>query len=147
MLPFRLAKSEVQGDLESRKFVVGDGPARASLEKRYPEAVFFGYRHGRELGELYAAADLFVFPSRTDTFGVVMIEALASGLPVAARPVTGPLDIITSAKLGALDHDLGKAVARTLATGDPAACAAEGRTYTWEKCTRQFLVNLVGVKK
>jgi glycosyltransferase involved in cell wall biosynthesis len=127
------------------KLVVGDGPARAELEARYPDAVFLGYRTGATLGEVYAAADLFVFPSRTDTFGIVLIEALASGLPVAAYPATGPLDIITDEKLGALDEDLGKAVGRALATGDPAACAAEGRKYTWENCTRQFLGNLVPV--
>jgi glycosyltransferase involved in cell wall biosynthesis len=125
------------------KVVVGDGPARAGLEKQYPDAIFLGYRRGQELGEVYAAADLFVFPSKTDTFGVVVIEALASGLPVAAYPVTGPADIIRDEKLGALDNDLGNAVSRALATGDPAACAAEGATYTRENCTRQFLANLV----
>ena len=77
------------------KLVVGDGPARAELEKQYPDAVFLGYRKGQALGEVYAAADLFVFPSKTDTFGIVVIEALASGLPVAAYPVTGPVDIVT----------------------------------------------------
>ena len=128
------------------KLVVGDGPARASLEKQYPDAVFLGYRKGQALGEVYASADLFVFPSKTDTFGVVVIEALASGLPVAAYPVTGPGDIITSDKFGALDADLGKAVERALATGDPAACAAEGASYTWENCTRQFLANLVPLR-
>ena len=128
------------------KLVVGDGPARASLEKQYPDAVFLGYRKGQALGEVYASADLFVFPSKTDTFGVVVIEALASGLPVAAYPVTGPADIITNEKWGALDADLGKAVERALATADPAACAAEGAGYTWENCTRQFLANLVPVR-
>ncbi|MBA4064596.1 MAG: alpha-mannosyltransferase [Isosphaera sp.] len=128
------------------KLVVGDGPARASLEKQYPEAVFLGYRKGQALGEVYAAADLFVFPSRTDTFGVVLIEALASGLPVAAYPVTGPIDIVADPKLGALDDDLGAAVGRALATGDRAACAAAGAGYTWENCTRQFLANLVPVR-
>jgi glycosyltransferase involved in cell wall biosynthesis len=128
------------------KFVVGDGPARASLERQYPDAVFFGYRKGQELGEIYAAADLFVFPSKTDTFGVVVIEALASGLPVAAYPVTGPADILTSEKFGALDNNLGKAVERGLASGDPHACAIEGRRYTWANCTRQFLANLIPVR-
>jgi glycosyltransferase involved in cell wall biosynthesis len=128
------------------KFVVGDGPARASLERQYPSVVFFGYRKGQELGEIYASADLFVFPSKTDTFGVVVIEALASGLPVAAYPVTGPADILTSKKFGALDHDLGKAVERALTTSDPEACAAEGRKYTWENCTEQFLANLVPIR-
>ena len=125
------------------KFVVGDGPARAELERKYSDGVFLGYRKGQALGEVYAAADLFVFPSQTDTFGIVVIEALASGLPVAAYPATGPIDTITNEKLGALDQDLGKAVERALRTGDPAACAAEGRRYTWENCTRQFVANLV----
>jgi glycosyltransferase involved in cell wall biosynthesis len=125
------------------KLVVGDGPARAELERKYPAAKFLGYRKGAELGAIYAAADLFVFPSRTDTFGIVVIEALASGLPVAAYPATGPIDIITNEKLGALDDDLEAAVRRALANGDPAACAAEGRTYTWENCTTQFESNLV----
>lgn len=133
-------------DVPGTKFVVGDGPARASLERQYPNAVFLGYRKGQELGEIYAAADLFVFPSKTDTFGVVVIEALASGLPVAAYPVTGPADIITHEKFGALDRDLGKAVQRGLATGDPQSCAAEGCRYTWENCTRQFLANLIPLR-
>ena len=127
------------------KLVVGDGPARANLETKYPAAVFLGYRSGAALGEAYAAADLFVFPSRTDTFGIVVIEALASGLPVAAYPATGPIDTLTRDALGALDDDLGRAVERALRTGDPAACAAEGRSYTWENCTRQFESNLVPI--
>ena len=127
------------------KVVVGDGPAREELRAKYPEAVFLGYKKGEELAEVYAAADLFVFPSKTDTFGIVLIEALASGLPVAAYPATGPLDIVTDETCGALDDDLGKAVGRALTTGDPAACAAAGRRYTWENCTRQFVENLVPV--
>jgi glycosyltransferase involved in cell wall biosynthesis len=127
------------------KLVVGDGPARAELERKYPDAVFLGYRKGQALGEVYAQADLFVFPSKTDTFGIVVIEALASGLPVAAHPATGPRDTVTSEKFGALDEDLGKAVSRALVTGDPQACAAEGRSYTWENCTGQFLENLVPI--
>lgn len=132
--------------LPGTKFVVGDGPARAELQAAHPDAVFLGYRKGEALGEAYAAADLFVFPSKTDTFGVVVIEALACGLPVAAYPVTGPGDIITNDRLGALDNDLGTAIHRALANGDPAACAAEGRKYTWENCTKQFLANLVPVR-
>lgn len=133
-------------DLPGTKFVVGEGPARKRLERDYPGCVFLGYRGGVELAELYANADLFVFPSRTDTFGLVVIEALASGLPVAAYPVTGPRDIIREERLGALDDDLDRAVKRALAAGEPAACAAEGSTYTWESCTRQFLANLVPVR-
>jgi glycosyltransferase involved in cell wall biosynthesis len=125
------------------KLLVGDGPARQDLERKYPQAVFLGYRDGSELGEIYAAADLFVFPSLTDTFGIVVIEALASGLPVAAFPITGPLDILTREELGALDVDLDRAVEQALLAGNPVACAEEGRTYTWENCTRQFESNLV----
>jgi glycosyltransferase involved in cell wall biosynthesis len=130
-------------DAPGTKVVVGDGPVRADLQKRFPAAVFLGYRTGEPLAECYAAADLFVFPSKTDTFGLVVIEALASGLPVAAYPVTGPRDTVTRPELGALDDDLGEAVRRALRTGDPAACAAEGARYTWENCTRQFVGNLV----
>jgi glycosyltransferase involved in cell wall biosynthesis len=128
------------------KLVVGDGPARRQLERQYPDAVFLGYRKGQELAAAYAAADVFVFPSKTDTFGIVVIEALASGLPVAAYPVTGPGDIVTNEQLGALDTDLGRAIDRALTTGNPTACAAEGRKYIWENCTRQFLANLVPVR-
>ncbi|MFX8899394.1 glycosyltransferase, partial [Acinetobacter baumannii] len=76
------------------KVVVGDGPARVALEEAYPDAIFLGARHGEALAEIYAAADVFVVPSKTDTFGLVMLEALASGLPVAAFPVKGPRDVI-----------------------------------------------------
>lgn len=128
------------------KLVVGDGPARADLERRFPTAKFLGYRKGEALAECYAAADLFVFPSRTDTFGIVLIEALACGVPVAAYPVTGPIDVVTDDRLGALDADLSQAVERALRTGNREACVAEGRRYTWENCTRQFLANLVPVR-
>lgn len=127
------------------KLLVGDGPARAELARKYPDAVFLGYRNGQALGELYASADLFVFPSLTDTFGIVVIEALASGLPVAAYPVTGPIDTLTKDDLGALHTDLAMAIELALKTGDPAICAAEGKRYTWENCTRQFEANLVPI--
>ena len=129
-------------DTPGTKVVVGDGPARADLARRFPAAVFVGYQRGADLAAWYNAADVFVFPSRTDTFGLVLIEALACGVPVAAYPVTGPIDIVTRPELGALDADLGAAVTRALATGDRAACAAEGARYTWDHCTRQFLGNL-----
>jgi glycosyltransferase involved in cell wall biosynthesis len=92
--------------LPGTKLVVGDGPARAGLERKYPDAVFLGARHGEELAEIYAASGIFVFPSRTDTFGLVLLEALASGLPVAAFPVTGPRDVIGDSKAGVLHDDL-----------------------------------------
>jgi glycosyltransferase involved in cell wall biosynthesis len=129
-------------DTPGTKVVVGDGPARLDLERRHLAAQFLGVRSGDVLGEVYAAADVFVFPSRTDTFGLVIVEALASGVPVAAYPVTGPIDIVTRPELGALNDDLGAAIRVALATGDRAACVAEASKYTWERCTRQFLANL-----
>jgi glycosyltransferase involved in cell wall biosynthesis len=128
------------------KVVVGDGPGRAELEKAYPSAKFLGYKRGEELAACYGMADLFVFPSLTDTFGLVVIEALASGLPVAAFPSTGPVDIITDDKLGKCDWDLGYAVQCALKSGDRETCIAESQKYTWEHCTRQFLNNLVPVR-
>ena len=96
-------------DLPGTKLVVGDGPARAALARKYPDAVFLGARHGEELAEIYAAADVFVFPSRTDTFGLVLLEALASGVPVAAFPAAAPRDVIGDAPVGVLDEDLRRA--------------------------------------
>jgi glycosyltransferase involved in cell wall biosynthesis len=138
-------------EVSGTKVVVGDGPARAVLEKRFPEVVFTGALHGERLAAAYAAADLFVFPSLTDTFGLVMIEALASGVPVAAYPVRGPIDIIGvegtgmfggTAPIGALDEDLETAIGRAL-KADRAACVTEGRRYAWSRCTGQFLDGLV----
>lgn len=123
------------------RVVVGDGPARAELEAKYPDAVFMGARFGDELAQCYAGADVFVFPSRTDTFGLVMIEALACGTPVAAYPVTGPIDVLTP-ETGGMDEDLDTAIAAAL-TRDQAACAAYGRTFTWEASARQFHQALV----
>ena len=128
------------------KVIVGDGPARAELQAKYPDAIFTGVERGEALAALYADADLFVFPSRTDTFGIVLIEALASGLPVAAYPVTGPIDIVVNDALGALDEDLGRAVATAQRRGDTAACTAAGRAYTWDASALQFLSHLVPVR-
>jgi len=125
------------------KVIVGDGPARASLEARFPEAKFLGARFGAELAGAYAAADVFVFPSRTDTFGLVMIEAMACGTPVAAYPVTGPLDVLKPG-VGVMDEDLDTAIAQAL-TLDRAACAAYGQSFTWEASARQFLKALAPV--
>ncbi|CAM8660808.1 glycosyltransferase family 1 protein [Sphingobium sp.] len=122
------------------KVVVGDGPARAALARAYPQARFIGPMFGAELAGAYAGADVFVFPSRTDTFGLVMIEALACGTPVAAYPVTGPVDIVT-AECGALSEDLGQAIAAALPC-DRAACAAYGRSFSWERSAREFLAGL-----
>ncbi len=122
------------------KIVVGDGPARSMLERAYPDVHFLGAMFGEALAGAYAGADVFVFPSRTDTFGLVMIEALACGTPVAAYPVTGPVDIVTP-ETGALSENLAEAIAAALSC-DRAACAAYGRTFSWERSARDFLSGL-----
>ncbi|MDA0735339.1 MAG: glycosyltransferase family 1 protein [Chloroflexi bacterium] len=115
------------------KVVVGDGPARVQLEKMFPEAVFVGEKHGQELADHYAAGDAFVFPSMTDTFGLVLLEALACGTPVAAFPVTGPLDVITDSKVGVLHEDLAQAVTQAL-TLNRQDCRAFALRSSWESC-------------
>ena len=119
------------------KVVVGDGPALAKLRQQFPDVHFFGKQQGETLASCYAAADVFVFPSKTDTFGLVMIEALASGVPVAAYPVTGPIDILRP-NCGAMDDDLNVAIAKALRL-DRADCFARGQQFTWEASTQQFL--------
>jgi glycosyltransferase involved in cell wall biosynthesis len=124
--------------LPGSKVIVGDGPARASLERKFPDAHFLGSRTGEELAEIYSSADVFVFPSRTDTFGIVLIEALASGLPVAAYPVAGPLDVIGASAAGILSEDLGAACLGALQI--PRAAAREhSLQFTWRESARQFL--------
>ncbi|MGA1516610.1 MAG: glycosyltransferase family 4 protein [Phycisphaerales bacterium] len=124
------------------KVVVGDGPARASLERRHPEVRFLGYRFGEALGRHYAAADVLVFPSLTDTFGVVMIEANACGTPVAAFPVTGPIDVVRPGENGWLDEDLDMAAAKAL--GIPRErCLAFAATQTWTRTADLLLEALV----
>ncbi len=128
-------------DLPGSKAVVGDGPQLEQMRRRYPGVHFAGAHFGEDLARHYSAADVFVFPSRTDTFGLVLLEALASGLPVAAYPVPGPNDVIGASPAGALDEDLGKAAIRALDI-DPALCRAHALDFSWEACTRQFLDNL-----
>jgi glycosyltransferase involved in cell wall biosynthesis len=128
-------------DLPGTKVVVGDGAARAALERSYPDAVFLGARTGEQLAETYAAADVFVFPSRTDTIGLVLLEALASGVPVAAFPVTGPRDVIGDVPVGALDEDLRSACLAALKIA-PAACLEFAESLTWEKSARAFIANI-----
>ncbi|HWU72685.1 MAG TPA: glycosyltransferase family 1 protein [Sphingomonas sp.] len=125
------------------KVIVGDGPALASLKAKYPDAHFLGPKFGADLAAAYAAADVFVFPSKTDTFGLVMIEALACGTPVAAYPVTGPVDVLTP-ETGAMHDDLDQAIAEAL-TRDRAVCRAYGQSFTWAKSAHQFLHALVPV--
>lgn len=128
-------------DLPGSKAVVGDGPLLEDLKRKYPEVRFAGARFGDDLARHYAGADVFVFPSRTDTFGLVLLEALASGLPVAAYPVPGPLDVIGQSPVGVLSADLGHA-ALEAARIDPALCRGHALTFSWAACTRQFLDNL-----
>jgi glycosyltransferase involved in cell wall biosynthesis len=131
-------------DLPGSKVIVGDGPELTSLARKYPHAVFLGARQGEALAEAYAAADVFVFPSRTDTFGLVLLEALASGLPVAAFPVTGPRDVIGAAPVGALNEDLREACLSALKIS-PQACLEFAATHTWEASARSFVENITNV--
>lgn len=128
-------------DLPGSKVVVGDGPARAELKRIYPDVRFLGALSGESLAAVYASADVFVFPSLTDTFGIVLLEALASGLPVAAFPVTGPLDVVGSSGCGVLDHDLRGAVLGALQISKE-RCRAYGETFTWTESARQFFGNI-----
>lgn len=128
-------------NLPGSKVVIGDGPQKAELESRYPKARFLGEKTGRELSAHLAAADVFVFPSLTDTFGIVQLEALACGTPVAAFPVTGPLDVIADHPVGALDMNLRSACIRALSISRE-ACRSFALQYSWENCARQFIGNL-----
>ena len=131
-------------DLPGTKVIVGDGPARAAMEEAYPQAIFLGEKHGEALAEIYAAADVFVFPSRTDTFGLVLLEALASGLPVAAFPVKGPRDVIGDAPVGVLDEDLRGACLAALDVSRQ-ACVEFATDYTWEASARAFIDSIRAV--
>jgi glycosyltransferase involved in cell wall biosynthesis len=124
-------------DLPGTKWVVGGGPQLKELRRRYKDIRFFGSVDTEELSRRYAQADCFVFPSRTDTFGLVMVEALASGIPVAGYPVPGPLDVVTTPKVGAVDEDLRAACLAAIGC-DPADCRAHAETFTWEQCAQQF---------
>jgi glycosyltransferase involved in cell wall biosynthesis len=134
----------LQLDLPGSKVVVGDGPARAALERAHPEVHWAGFRVGEDLARHYAGADVFVFHSRTDTYGVVMLEANASGLPVAAFPVTGPIDVVQPGVNGILDEDLGAACRRALDI-DRAACRHHAESLSWERCAAVLLDNLAPI--
>ncbi len=136
-------KAFLQLKTPGTKLVVGDGPQAAGLMEKFPEAHFVGAKHGEELARYYGVGDVFVFPSLTDTFGLVVLEALACGVPVAAYPVTGPLDILGAdgSGVGVLDEDLEKAVEGALAL-DPSACRAFAETRSWRRAAEQFLGHL-----
>jgi glycosyltransferase involved in cell wall biosynthesis len=138
----------LSANVPGHKVVVGDGPDLAALKARHPEVIFTGALSGEQLARAYCSADVFVFPSRTDTFGLVLIEALACGLPIAAYPVHGPLDIIgpngrgpfdeLPATIGVLDEDLTVAIRKALKL-DPLAAAVIGASYSWDRATDQFV--------
>lgn len=128
-------------DISGRKVVVGSGPALGELQARYPGVLFTGKLSGEALAQAYASADVFVFPSRTDTFGMVLLEAMASGLPIAAFPVTGPRDIVVQGTTGVLDEDLGAACRQALML-DRNRIAAMASRYTWEHAARLFIANI-----
>lgn len=126
------------------KVVIGDGPDRKALETRYPEAHFTGYLFGDDLAREISGCDVFVFPSRSDTFGLVMIEAMACGLPVAAYPAPGPVDVVEHGVSGWLDEDLSVAIENALSL-DPASAIARAREYTWAESARQFADSLAPI--
>lgn len=132
-------------DLPGTKVVVGDGPDLKALARQFPDAHFAGYRFGEELPMLLSSADVFVFPSRTDTFGLVVLEAMACGTPIAAFPVSGPLDVVDDGVTGILDGDLRRAALAALHL-DRDACRAAAERRTWSVATGQFLENLAPVR-
>lgn len=134
-------ESFLELDLPGRKVVVGAGPQLEELKARYPDVVFTGKRTGEALAECYASADVFVFPSRTDTFGMVLLEAMASGLPIAALPVTGPIDVVTQGETGILSQDLHQAALSAMQF-DRERIRAKACQFSWEGAARLFLANL-----
>jgi len=130
--------------ISGSKVIVGDGPARAKLEAAFPDAQWVGYQTGEDLAKYYASADVFVFPSRTDTFGIVMLEAMASGVPVAGYPVTGTVDVVQEGINGAIDEDLERAVTRAL-TVSRESCRRFALTKSWDTVGELFLRELVAL--
>ena len=128
-------------DLAGSKIVIGDGPDRARLQSKYPDCRFLGYKFGRELARYLAGADVFVFPSRTDTFGVVMLEAMACGLPVAAFRVTGPVDVVKQGVTGILHENLARACRMALKL-DGRVCRRYAESRSWRRSTEQFIARL-----
>jgi glycosyltransferase involved in cell wall biosynthesis len=138
--PEKNLRAFLELELPGSKVVVGDGPARAAFEREFPDVRWAGMRLGEDLARHYAGADVFVFPSLTDTFGIVMLEANASGLPVAAHPVTGPVDVVVEGVTGVLDQDLRAACLRALDI-DRAGCRRHAETLSWSRCADIMLDN------
>ena len=132
-------------ELPGVKVVIGDGPPKEALQKKYPDAIFVGYKFGEELAAHYAAGDVFVFPSKTDTFGVVMLEANACGLPIAAYPVTGPIDVVQQGETGYVYTDLKQAALDALKL-EKGPCIAFAQRNSWAKCA-QTVIDHLAVKE
>ncbi len=131
-------------DTPGTKVMVGDGPQMAALVAKYPAAKFLGPKFGEELVRHYRAADVFVFPSRTDTLGLVMLEAMACGIPVAGFPVQGPKDVVGNSKAGVLDENLARAIERAIGI-DPAVCRARALEHSWDQSAQEFQANLIPI--
>lgn len=138
--PEKNLKAFLDLDLPGEKQVVGDGPQREALQAAYPQVRFLGYHHGEALAERYRQASVLVFPSRTDTYGLVMLEALACGTPVAAFPVPGPLDVLEPGVTGVMDEQLGTACLAALAL-DRSLCAERARCQSWRASALEFLAH------
>ena len=133
-------------DLPGTKMLVGDGPYLDDLKRKYPDVIYAGFKHGESLADYYANADVFVFPSKSDTFGVVMLESISSGTPIAAYPVTGPVDVIQEGVNGSMDDDLASAISKALVC-DRADVAATASRWDWHACTEIFINNLTQIPK
>jgi glycosyltransferase involved in cell wall biosynthesis len=131
-------------ELPGTRLVIGDGPDLDKLKSAYPDVIFTGFKFGEELAAMLAACDVFVFPSRTDTFGIVLLEAMACGLPVAAYPVTGPIDVVKQGVTGILDEDLKAAVEGALQLNRD-DCVVYARTFCWRASAECFLQHLAPV--
>lgn len=132
-------------NVDGTKVVVGDGPELTALKKEYPNVVFLGMLTGEPLAQAYANSDVFVFPSKTDTFGIVILEALASGVPVASYNVTGPKDILTEPGIGFMHADLEIAITNALKQGDKKACVTFAQHQSWKKVGTDFVKSLIPI--
>ena len=133
-------------DVPGSKVIIGDGPDLDRLSARHPDCHFLGYRFGEELASHIAGGDAFVFPSKTDTFGLVMLEAMACGLPVAALPVTGPIDVGRNGETGILDEDQASACHAALKL-DGATCRQYAESRSWARSTEQFYSHLASTSR
>jgi glycosyltransferase involved in cell wall biosynthesis len=133
-------------DLPGSKIVIGDGPDLDMLRYKYPKILFTGFKHGQDLAAHLAAADVFVFPSQTDTFGIVLLEAMACGVPIAAFPVAGPIDIVKHGVTGVLCDNLYRAAMDALKL-NPGDCVDYAMQYTWKKSAESFLNNLIPIEQ